>query len=156
MVSTKLKLPMFYFNVRDFEEPRSQLFADARKVFLKLAQYSQENTYVGVFFNKAAGLRDCNYIKKRLQNRCFPVKIAKFLRRACSQNTAVGCFYRCSIKKLFRKVPQTSLECNVIEVLFLSRSRPITCNFVKVESPAQVFCCEFCEIYSEQFFAEQV
>ena len=88
MVSTKLKLPMFYFNVRDFEEPRSQLFADVRKMFfkkgfVKLAQYSQENTYVGVFFNKAAGLRDCNYIKKRLQNRCFPVKIAKFLRRAC-------------------------------------------------------------------------
>ena len=35
MVSTKLKLPMFYFNVRDFEEPRSQLFADVRKMIFK-------------------------------------------------------------------------------------------------------------------------
>ena len=35
---------------------------------LKISQYSQENTCVGVF------------IKKRLQHRCFPVNIAKFLR----------------------------------------------------------------------------
>ena len=31
-------------------------------------------------FNKAAALQVCNFIKKRLQYRCFPVIIAKFLR----------------------------------------------------------------------------
>ena len=31
-------------------------------------------------FNKAAGLRACDSIKKRLQHRRFPVKFAKFLR----------------------------------------------------------------------------
>ena len=31
-------------------------------------------------FNKAAALQVCNFIKKRLQDRCFPVIIAKFLR----------------------------------------------------------------------------
>ena len=31
-------------------------------------------------FNKVAGLKACNFIKKRLQHRCFPVNIAKFLR----------------------------------------------------------------------------
>ena len=31
-------------------------------------------------FNKAAGLQVCNFIKKRLQHRCFPVIIAEFLR----------------------------------------------------------------------------
>ena len=31
-------------------------------------------------FNKAAALQVCNFIKKRLQHRCFPVIIAKFLR----------------------------------------------------------------------------
>ena len=31
-------------------------------------------------FNKAGGLQVCNFIKKRLQHRCFPVIIAKFLR----------------------------------------------------------------------------
>ena len=32
------------------------------------------------FFNKVTGLQVCNFIKKRLQPRCFPVKFAKFLR----------------------------------------------------------------------------
>ena len=32
------------------------------------------------FFNKAADLKACNSIKKRLQHNCFPVKFAKFLR----------------------------------------------------------------------------
>ena len=45
-----------------------------------MSQYSQENTFVGVFFNKIAGFQACNFIKKRLQNRCFPVNIAKFFK----------------------------------------------------------------------------
>ena len=32
------------------------------------------------FFNRVSGLQACNFIKKRLQNRCFSVDIAKFLR----------------------------------------------------------------------------
>ena len=31
-------------------------------------------------FKKVTGLRACNFIEKRLQHRCFPVKFAKFLR----------------------------------------------------------------------------
>ena len=31
-------------------------------------------------FNKYAGLKACNFIEKRLQHRCFPLKFAKFLR----------------------------------------------------------------------------
>ena len=30
-------------------------------------------------FNKVAGLKACNFIKKRFQHRCFPVNILKFL-----------------------------------------------------------------------------
>ena len=33
-------------------------------------------------FNKAAGLKSCNFIQKRFQHSCFPVNIAKFLRTA--------------------------------------------------------------------------
>ena len=29
-------------------------------------------------FNKVAGLRASSFIKKKLQHRCFPVKLAKF------------------------------------------------------------------------------
>ena len=37
-------------------------------------------------FNKAAALQACNFIKKRLQHRCFPVNIAKFLRTPILMN----------------------------------------------------------------------
>ena len=43
------------------------------------------NIFVGVFFNKVAGL-----IKKRLQHRCFPVNITKFLGTSIRKNTYVG------------------------------------------------------------------
>ena len=43
-----------------------------KKLFLKISQYSQENTCVGVFFNKVTGLQDSNLIRKRLQHICFP------------------------------------------------------------------------------------
>ena len=33
-------------------------------------------------FNKVAGIQAYNSIKKKLQHRCFPVNIAKFLRTA--------------------------------------------------------------------------
>ena len=46
----------------------------AKKVFLKMLQHSQEKTFNSLFFNKKA----CNFIKKGLQYRCFPVKLAKF------------------------------------------------------------------------------
>ena len=52
-----------------------------KKLFLKILQYSQENTCVGVpFFNENAGLQSCKFKKERLQRRCFNVNITKFLR----------------------------------------------------------------------------
>ena len=42
-----------------------------------------EKTCVGIFFNKVAGPQNSNFIQKRLQERLFPVKFAKFLRTAC-------------------------------------------------------------------------
>ena len=33
-------------------------------------------------FNKVAGLKACNFIKKRLKHSCFPVNIEKILRTA--------------------------------------------------------------------------
>ena len=37
-------------------------------------------------FKKVAGLQACNFIKNRPQHRCFPVKIAKFLRLPILKN----------------------------------------------------------------------
>ena len=52
-----------------------------KKIFLKISQNSQGNTCVGVFFfNIVAGLRPTILLKKRLQDRCFPVNFVKFSR----------------------------------------------------------------------------
>ena len=40
-------------------------------------------------FNKVAGLKPCNFIKKELQHMYFPVNIAKFLRTAFFYRTAL-------------------------------------------------------------------
>ena len=58
-----------------------------KKLLIKISQYSQENTYVGF----VAGLISCNFIKKRLQHKCFPASIVKFLRIAFLWNTSGGC-----------------------------------------------------------------
>ena len=50
-----------------------------KKLFLKSSQYPQETPVLGSLFKNVAGLKACNFIKKRPQNRCFPVNIAKFL-----------------------------------------------------------------------------
>ena len=47
-----------------------------KKLLLKILQYSQENTCVGVSF-----------IKRRVQHRCFPVNIAKCLRTPILKNS---------------------------------------------------------------------
>ena len=49
----------------------------------KLEEYRLDKTHVlESLFNKISGLKVCNFIRKKLQHRCFPVNIAKFLRTA--------------------------------------------------------------------------
>ena len=64
-----------------------------KKMLLEISQNSQENTSVGVTFNKYAGLRRVNILKKKLQYRCLPLNFMNFLRTAFLQNTSSGCFW---------------------------------------------------------------
>ena len=57
-----------------------------KKVLLKTSKKWQENTCARVYFLVKFQVRDCNFIKKRHQHRCFPVKYAKFI----LQNTSGG------------------------------------------------------------------
>ena len=43
--------------------------------------------------NKVVVLNVCNFIKKSLQHRCFPVKLAKIFRTPFLQSTTGGCFW---------------------------------------------------------------
>ena len=57
-----------------------------KELFLKIPQYSQENTILGVSFKKNFIKKDMNFIKKRHQHRCFPANIAKLLRTPILKN----------------------------------------------------------------------
>ena len=56
----------------------------------------------------------------------------------------------CSLKKVFLEMLQNSQENTCARVSFLI-NLPETCNFIKKESLAQVFYCEFCEISKSTF-----
>ena len=55
-----------------------------------------------LFFNKVGGLQACNFIKKRLQHSCFPVKIAKFLKTPILKN--IYKWVLLSFRKTFKKL----------------------------------------------------
>ena len=54
--------------------------SSSKQVFLKICKTSQESTCVEPLFNKVVSLKACNFIKKRLQHSCFPVKCRKFFK----------------------------------------------------------------------------
>ena len=45
-------------------------------------------------FNKVAGLQSCNFVKKRLQHRSFPVNIVEFLTTPVLKNSRERLFLR--------------------------------------------------------------
>ena len=58
-----------------------------KKGFLKLSQYSQKTPCVGALLDKSVDMKGFSFIKKRLQQRCSPVNIEKFLRTPTLKNT---------------------------------------------------------------------
>ena len=46
-------------------------------------------------------MKVCNFIKMRLQDRCFPVKLAKFLKTPVLQNTSGDFFWKYLMNSLF-------------------------------------------------------
>ena len=49
-------------------------------VLKNYANFTGKHLCQSILFKKVASLQTCNFIRKRLQQRCFPVKFAKFLR----------------------------------------------------------------------------
>ena len=49
-------------------------------IIRNFAKFTGKHLSQSLFFYNAAGLETCNFIKKRLRHRCFPVNFAKFLR----------------------------------------------------------------------------
>ena len=59
---------------------------------------------------------------------------------------------RCSVKMVLLKFSQNSQENTCAEVSFLIKLQAEACNFIKKETLAEVFSCEFCAIYENTFF----
>ena len=51
----------------------------------------------------SSGLKPCNFIKKRLQHNCLPVKFRKFLRTPFFTDTSGGCFCSVNMTKFIGK-----------------------------------------------------
>ena len=106
-----------------FRSRHSQMFF--KIIILKNFEILQECTCVRVFFNKVAGPQNCNFTKKRLQVRFFPVKFAKYLRKPC-----------------FTESPVAASD----------SFRFPACNFIKRKTPAKMFFSEFCKTFKNIFW----
>ena len=103
-------------------------------------------------FNKLAGLQASSFIKKRLQHRCFAVKLAKFLRipilkNICERLFLKSAFFRSETTILERISDQYShfiLPCNPI-TLHKKWNFPLRISLVNVTKSA--VSCGFGHIY---------
>ena len=66
-----------------------------KKLLLKISQYLQETPLLDSFFKKIAGLKACNFFKKRPQHKRFSVNIAKFLRLHILKNICERLLFDC-------------------------------------------------------------
>ena len=57
-------------------------------------------------------------------------------------------------QKVFLEISQNSQENTCARVSFLIKLQVSACNFIEIETLAQVFSCEFCEIFNNTFFTE--
>ena len=64
----------------------SHLRCSMKKLFLKFCNIYRKTPVLESLFDEVAGLKTCNFIKKRLQHRCFSVNILKFLRTPILKN----------------------------------------------------------------------
>ena len=61
----------------------------------------------------------------------------------------------CSVRKGFLEILQNSQENTCARVSFLIKLQA-ACNFIKKETLPQVFSCEFCEMFKNNFFIENL
>ena len=67
-------------------------------------------------------------------------------RNFLKNNITKAVFWRSSIKKVLLEISQNSQENNCVKVSFLIKLQASTCVFIKKQTLAQFFSCEFCNI----------
>ena len=79
----------------------------------------QKTPALGSLFNTIAGLLACNFIKRRLQDSCFPVNIGKFLRTAFLQNISENGLYHHDVNNDYIAVYIIRRSCETFRILAL-------------------------------------
>ena len=124
-------------------------------------KFHRKTSVLESIFNKAAGLKVCDSIKKRLHHSCPPVKLAKFLKRPFFTEefqwlllTFNSCFHRSSgQKQVWRSAIKTRFSWKKYLLPRKSWSSQRRCSVKEsMQRPAQVFSCEYCEIFINTYF----
>ena len=115
-------------------------------VLKNLANFTGKHLCWNLFLIKLQASGLCKFIKKRLQHRCFAVKLAKFLRIPFLSMVAASV---CKKDVLQNFAEKTLLP----EFIFLIRLQD---SFVKKETPIEALYYIFCEIFKNNFFTEQL
>ena len=82
------------------------------------AKFCGKTPVLEPLFSKVASLEASNFIKNRLQHRCFPVNITKFLRKCYLKNTT-GCFCTLNSSRIWwhiinREIDDICLQYNTL------------------------------------------
>ena len=106
---------------------------------------SRQTRIQNVFANEH---RDYEVSKFVLNSRCA----TRWWRRGglTDPKSAKAVVCRCSTNKVFLKISQNLDENACTGVSFLKKLQ--ACNFIKKETPTQVFFCKFCKIFKSTFF----
>ena len=92
-------------------------------------------------FNKVAGLQVCNFIKKRLQHKCFPVNIEQLLKNICER-----LLLKQQISKVFIYCSTRSLKSTNIYL-----RGTVTLQIIKTRPHPNAFAIQGAVFYNECF-----
>ena len=116
MVILWLRKVVLYNKVINKTRSSNNWRSSLKKLFIKVLQYSQEYICVGVYFLIKLLTLLTNFIKKRLQHRCIPVHIAKFLRNLFWRLSGNGCFCKTQTTKI-KKIPPSVFKKVISQVI---------------------------------------
>ena len=94
----------------------------------KFCNIHRKTAVLESLFTKVADLKSCNFIKERLQHRCFPVNVAQFLRIFFLWNSSAGWF--CKSLIIFAEVWVRALS-NIYDGAFYEDSENLSAIFTK-------------------------
>ena len=94
------------------------------------------------------------FVQKKDTFKNFAILTQKNL---CQSRSLQADVCRCFSKQLFLKTEQYSQENTCVGISLFGKVAGLqSCNFVKKETLAQMFSCEFCKISKNTFFKEHV